>query len=110
MASYPSYNQLLADGEASFTDDRVVVRDSGGGARVASFFDAPKHTFKVVHILNEADFDAWYAFYLANRNLEVSFTSDMDDETYACVFSTSGVAVQKLSGGLFKVTVSLEEV
>lgn len=106
--AYPSFAQL--EGTAHrFADDRSVVRDTGGAARVAAFYDSPRKTFSVQHRLSSADFATLESFYESNRLTSFSFVYSLDGVTYTCVFGQN--AIRATPRAVYHdVTVELEEV
>lgn len=105
--AYPSFAQI--EGTAHrFADDRSVVRDTGGAARVAAFYDSARRTFTVKHLLTGADLATLEAFYAANRVTSFSFTYSLDGATYTCVFGQNAIRVTPRAVH-HDVTVELEE-
>lgn len=106
--AYPSYAQLVGSQFRTLTD-RKVVRDSGGGARVSSYYDAIKHAFTVRHRLNTSDLSTLMTFFASNQTASFAFTWSGDATEYTVVFGPGGVRVTP--GGPFaEVEVDLEEV
>lgn len=107
MADYPALPQVVGS-TVTTRDDRILVRDTTGTARAASFYTAPKREYTVVHKLDAADLATLRAFYLANRNVTFNFTWCEDASPTACFFGPRGV-VARIGAVHHDVTVDIIE-
>lgn len=82
-------------------------RAEDGSARGRAL-GADKMSFKLEHYVSAAQKATLDAFYVANRLLEFSYTSDSDGNTYTCLFAARP-KYERLSPGLWRATVELEE-
>lgn len=106
--AYPSFSQLVGS-TVRHLSDRTVVRDTGGTARAASFYDAVKRQFLVKHSLSTADLATLETFYGSNQTASFDFTWALNGTTYTCIFGDGGIRVNP--GAVHHdVTVELEQV
>jgi hypothetical protein len=88
MAAYPSY-RCTADSTAEPEAGIDAERATNGLLRVRALYPADKTTFEVRHILTNAERDALWAFYLANKLLDVTFRWQGDGQTYTVRFGAA---------------------
>lgn len=106
--AYPSFAQHVGS-DVRYLSDRVVTRDTGGGARASSFYDAVKRQFTIRHRLSAADLATLEAHWEANQTASFDFTWAGDSQTYTVIYGARGLQVSP--GAVHHdVAVELEEV
>lgn len=106
MANFPTDYQLIASQDLSF-DDLTVDRAIDGTGYGRTLYDGPIKRFGLKFAMTEAQRDALLAFYLANRNVQLSFTWQDTGETFTNMMFEAMPAVKPYGGGLYDVSVTL---
>ena len=90
--AYPDLAQLVGS-QMRIVSDRKAVRDTGGAARIASFYDADKHEFTLRHRLTSAEVATLRSYFAAQRTSSFDLVWSLDGATYTVVFGPRGVQV-----------------
>lgn len=87
MAAYPSFGHLRSGPGPTRSDGQEPVRASNGTLKVRRLYSATKSDFAIDHMLTLPEKATLDAFYVANRDLDVSYTSPEDGAAYTVRFA-----------------------